>query len=368
MNDTTTLKSARKTAAPAGAAASQKPVITLKEHIVEIISDSGEGAQTLRPVAGLDRRAGWATASGPRRSSPPRSARRRAASPGASGNRIRIGAGYITNGGDETDLVVAFNEQVLLGRVRDRELKPGCTILLESMWRDAPRPEDRARPTSRPTTSWWRPATRCTKSRWSASAGAGRRCAARQEHVRARHAVQHLQPRSAARARPDRAHLRQEGPERGRHQHQAARSGLTSGPRPISTSGTASRPCARPSRRSWSTATRRWRWACWPRAWKSARCIRSRRPRRRRTTCREVFEKVGGMVHQAEDEIAACAFAIGASYAGKCTVTITSGPGYSLKQEGDRARGDGARFRWSSSTCSAAAPAPASRPRRSRAT
>ncbi len=39
------------------------------------------------------------------------------------------------------------------------------------------------------------------------------------------------------------------------------------------------------------------------------------------------------MVHQAEDEIAACAFAIGASYAGKCTVTVTSGPGYSLKQE-----------------------------------
>jgi 2-oxoglutarate ferredoxin oxidoreductase subunit alpha len=47
----------------------------------------------------------------------------------------------------------------------------------------------------------------------------------------------------------------------------------------------------------------------------------------------DVFEKVGGVVHQAEDEIAACAFAIGASYAGKCTVTITSGPGYSLKQE-----------------------------------
>src|SRR5512134_2724678 len=48
----------------------------------------------------------------------------------------------------------------------------------------------------------------------------------------------------------------------------------------------------------------------------------------------ECFEKVGGLVHQAEDEIAACAFAIGASYAGRCAVTITSGPGYSLKQEG----------------------------------
>jgi 2-oxoglutarate ferredoxin oxidoreductase subunit alpha len=47
----------------------------------------------------------------------------------------------------------------------------------------------------------------------------------------------------------------------------------------------------------------------------------------------EVFEKVGGLVHQAEDEISACAFAIGASYAGKCAVTITSGPGFSLKQE-----------------------------------
>jgi 2-oxoglutarate ferredoxin oxidoreductase subunit alpha len=46
-----------------------------------------------------------------------------------------------------------------------------------------------------------------------------------------------------------------------------------------------------------------------------------------------VFEQVGGIVHQAEDEIAACAFAIGASYASRCTVTITSGPGYSLKQE-----------------------------------
>src|SRR5579859_7832122 len=48
----------------------------------------------------------------------------------------------------------------------------------------------------------------------------------------------------------------------------------------------------------------------------------------------EIFEKVGGIVHQAEDEIAACAFAIGASYAGKCALTITSGPRYSLKQEG----------------------------------
>ena len=46
-----------------------------------------------------------------------------------------------------------------------------------------------------------------------------------------------------------------------------------------------------------------------------------------------MFGDAGGIVHQAEDEIAACSFAIGASYAGRCAVTITSGPGYSLKQE-----------------------------------
>ena len=47
----------------------------------------------------------------------------------------------------------------------------------------------------------------------------------------------------------------------------------------------------------------------------------------------DVLERAGGVVHQAEDEIAACGFALGASYAGTCAVTITSGPGLSLKQE-----------------------------------
>jgi 2-oxoglutarate ferredoxin oxidoreductase subunit alpha len=46
-----------------------------------------------------------------------------------------------------------------------------------------------------------------------------------------------------------------------------------------------------------------------------------------------VFHSVGGFVHQAEDEIAAIGFAIGASYAGKTALTITSGPGMALKTE-----------------------------------
>ncbi|RMH74292.1 MAG: hypothetical protein D6675_00230 [Gemmatimonadetes bacterium] len=47
-----------------------------------------------------------------------------------------------------------------------------------------------------------------------------------------------------------------------------------------------------------------------------------------------VYENVGGVLHQAEDEIAACSFALGASYAGKCAATITSSPGMLLKSEG----------------------------------
>jgi 2-oxoglutarate/2-oxoacid ferredoxin oxidoreductase subunit alpha len=47
----------------------------------------------------------------------------------------------------------------------------------------------------------------------------------------------------------------------------------------------------------------------------------------------EDFHLTGGFVHQAEDEIAAIGFAIGASYAGKTACTITSGPGMALKTE-----------------------------------
>jgi len=47
----------------------------------------------------------------------------------------------------------------------------------------------------------------------------------------------------------------------------------------------------------------------------------------------ETIESAGGIIHQAEDEIAAIGFAIGASYAGKTAVTITSGPGIALKTE-----------------------------------
>lgn len=95
MNDTTMLKSVKKTAAPAGAAARQKPVVTLKEHIVEIISDSGEGAQrcgqSLGSIAAKMGNGIWTVEIIPAEIRPP--ARSVA---GASGNRIRkIGRAHV---------------------------------------------------------------------------------------------------------------------------------------------------------------------------------------------------------------------------------------------------------------------------------
>src|SRR6185369_738933 len=110
-------------------------VTTLTQTVVEVISDSGEGAQRCGQSFGaIAAKMGygiWTVEIIPAEIRPP--ARSVA---GASGNRIRLGSKRVTNGGDDTDLVVAFNEQVLLGRVRAGELAPGCTILLECMWRD----------------------------------------------------------------------------------------------------------------------------------------------------------------------------------------------------------------------------------------
>jgi Pyruvate/2-oxoacid:ferredoxin oxidoreductase gamma subunit len=116
-----------------GAPPSTKRAVKLPEHIVEVISDSGEGAQRCgQAFASIAARSGngiWTVEIIPAEIQPP--ARSVA---GASGIRIRVGSAHVNNGGDETDLVVAFNEQVLLGRVRAGELKQGATILLENMW------------------------------------------------------------------------------------------------------------------------------------------------------------------------------------------------------------------------------------------
>jgi 2-oxoglutarate/2-oxoacid ferredoxin oxidoreductase subunit alpha len=123
--------------APPGSAPVQPPSVlarrTLSSHVVEVVSDPGEGAQRCGQIFGtVSAKMGngvWTVEIIPAEIQPP--ARDPA---GASGNRIRLGSGPVTNWGDATDLVVAFNEQVLLYRHRLSALAPDSVVLLENRW------------------------------------------------------------------------------------------------------------------------------------------------------------------------------------------------------------------------------------------
>ncbi len=105
----------------------------IDEHIVEIVSDSGEGAQKCgQSFAAISAKMGngvWTVEIIPAEIQPP--VRSRA---GASGIRIRIGSKKITNSGNEADLVVALNEQVPYGRIDQKAYSEGTTMLLENKW------------------------------------------------------------------------------------------------------------------------------------------------------------------------------------------------------------------------------------------
>ncbi|RME21135.1 MAG: 2-oxoacid:acceptor oxidoreductase subunit alpha [Deltaproteobacteria bacterium] len=111
----------------------EMPRTTVHEHIVEIVSDSGEGAQKAGQALGaISAKMGngvWTVEIIPAEIKPPARSRE-----GASGIRVRIGDHPITNMGDEADLVVAFNEQVLYGRLQNRAYRPGTVLLLDNRW------------------------------------------------------------------------------------------------------------------------------------------------------------------------------------------------------------------------------------------
>src|SRR5260370_10355551 len=107
------------------------------QHIIEIVSDSGEGAQTCGQMfADICARNGngiWTVEIIPAEIEPP--SRSRA---GASGNRIRLGSKPVTNAGDHADLVVAFNEQVLYSRIDMGALHPGTLVVVDKSWSENP--------------------------------------------------------------------------------------------------------------------------------------------------------------------------------------------------------------------------------------
>ena len=332
MNAVTPLP-ARANAARTGSAATvSKHLQTLDQHVIEIMSDSGEGAQKCGQSFGsIAARMGngvWTVEIIPAEIQPP--ARSVA---GASGNRIRIGSHQVTNGGDEVDIAVAFNEQVLLGRVNAGELKPGCIVLLENMWAkhdDAKIAAQYAETRDRLVAEGYRVyevpmETECRSLVSDPRKGKnmfvlGMLCNIYSLDMDlARDQIAFIFGKKDAKVIASNVALLEAG-------WQWAESNLDFKYRVPAVKATVPQLVI-----NGNTAIALGVLA-------SGMDICAMYPITPATSAShylsDVFERAGGIVHQAEDEIAACAFAIGASYTGKVAVTITSGPGYSLKQEG----------------------------------
>jgi 2-oxoglutarate ferredoxin oxidoreductase subunit alpha len=309
----------------------RRPALVVDEHTVEIVSDSGEGAQKCGQSFGtIAARMGtgvWTVEIIPAEIQPPARSIE-----GASGNRIRLASRRVTNGGDEADLMVAFNDQVMLRRSREKELKPGCTVLLEDKWKTHADP-----------------------------AIAAMYAAAVDEMLREGFKVREIpMEEECLRLVKD--------PRRGKNMFvlgllchiysldmQIAREQIAYIFRKKSGKIVNSNIDLLEAGYAWAGEHLDLHFMVPPSPVKETQMIVNGNiaigmgvmasgmevcamyPITPATSAShylsEVFNNVGGLVHQAEDEIAACAFAIGASYAGKCAVTITSGPGFSLKQE-----------------------------------
>lgn len=311
--------------------AGEKKKIVLKEHIVEIVSDAGEGAQKAGQAFGaVSARSGngiWTVEIIPAEIQPPPRSKA-----GGSGNRIRVGSFYITNAGDEADLVVAFNEQALLGRYESDNLKPDAIVLLESKWRDHADPEiknlyhETINELKKTRLKIYEvPMEReCLKIVDNAQRGKnmwalGMLCSVYSRDLEAaRNEIRLTFAKKGEKVINPNIDLLEAGyawaeenldlkfaiPSAGITKPQIVVNGNQAIALGILASGMD--VCAMYPITPATSASH---------------------------FLSEIFENVGGVVHQAEDEIAAAAFAVGASYAGKCAVTITSGPGMSLKTE-----------------------------------
>jgi len=303
----------------------------VREHIIEIVSDSGEGAQTcgqiFSTVSARMRNGLWTVEIIPAEIEPP--ARSRA---GASGNRIRIGVDTVTNAGDEADLVVAFNEQVLYGRIDAGAFSPDTLIFLENCWsedlmenvrqdyaesvehfrqlgfdvREIPMQQECLKLTEDPRRgkNMWALGLLCAlyqRDMDIVREEITKRFAKKGEEVVARNLELVESGYGWGLANTS---VRFEIPVGPQRETQAVMNGNQAVGLGVMAAGMemcAMYPITPATSASHFLAAE--------------------------------FDKVGGFVHQAEDEIAAIGFAIGASYAGKTAVTITSGPGLALKTE-----------------------------------
>jgi 2-oxoglutarate ferredoxin oxidoreductase subunit alpha len=303
------------------------------EQIVEIVSDSGEGAQTCGQLFGTAcAKMGngvWTVEIIPAEIEPP--ARSRA---GASGIRIRFATEPVTNMGDQADLVVAFNEQVVYSRIDQEGLRPGTVLFLDNKWASSPDPkiqeeyakavEDfhgrgydvRQLPIEEQTLKITDNPQR-GKNMWVL----GMLCAL---YSRDLEPVKDEVRLIFERRRKKEAVVIMN--------HKLLEAGYGWGMENLDQRfDIPANPFTQPKVVMSGNA------AVAMGCMAAGIEVCSMYPITPATSATHfmssVFHKTGGFIHQAEDEIGAVGFAIGASYAGKTPVTITSGPGMALKTE-----------------------------------
>ena len=319
---------------PASTSPPLQPSVTeVTGHIIEIVSDSGEGAQTAgQTFAKVMAKAGagvWTVEIIPAEIEPPHRSRS-----GGSGSRIRFNEDTVTNSGDRADVVVAFNEQVLYGRIDQDAFREGTLLFIDGKWahdpdpeirklyaaaledfiargfdvRETPIEEETLKVTSNPRRGknmwvvgmmaslyslsldpFFAEVTEVFKKKRKSQAIIDSACEQvaagytwGQANLKERFKLD-LKPRAEARVVMN------------------GNTALALGCMAAGIEVCSMYPITPATSVSHSLAA--------------------------------LFHEAGGFVHQAEDEIAACGFAIGASYAGKTAVTVTSGPGMALKTE-----------------------------------
>jgi len=322
------------TTAPAAAGASAPEftkVLHVREHCVEVVSDSGEGAQKCGQSFGaVSAKMGngvWTVEIIPAEIQPPART-----PPGASGVRIRLGTDSVTNWGDHAQLVVAFNEQVLLSRHRQEALADDAVILIESMWADHGDESIRAE---------WASAMEelGTRNYRIIPVPMEEQCLTvvdnprRGKNMFVLGLLAAIYGRDSERCKEQIAYAfrkkKREIYERNAKLfdlgHEWARENL---PFRVEIPTT---PYAQ------EMVVMNGNTALGMSAMAAGMDLCSMYPITPATSVShylsDVFEDAGGIVHQAEDEIAAVGVAIGASFAGKVAFTVTSGPGLALKTE-----------------------------------
>ncbi len=301
------------------------------QHIVEFISDSGEGAQTAGQLFGtVSARMGngvWTVEIIPAEIEPPHRSKS-----GASGNRIRIVTDPVTNVGEEADVVVAFNEQVPYSRIDVGALRDGTLLFLENKWADDPDEEIRRQ---------YAEAVEDFRRRGFIlhEVPMERECLAivpdprRGKNVWALGLVCALYERDMDKVRSE---IEKKLARKGQKIVDANLALVEAGHRWASENVDCRfRIPVRPSEERHVVMNGNQAAALGAMAAGIEVCAMY--PITPATSvshflARE-FHKVGGFVHQAEDEISAIGFALGASYAGKTSMTVTSGPGLALKTE-----------------------------------